>query len=333
VAKAQKALVATVVVPTFNGEKYLRRILDSLKDQDVDGAYDVLVIDSGSSDGTLDIVRDFPDVRLHEIPNAEFGHGRTRNLGARLSRGEFTAFLTHDAIPLSASWLRRLLEPMLLDDSIVAVTGKQIPRPGCLPLLKYEMEGVFIKAGVDYGVTVYSQEWAGDDPLGRDRAAFYSDVNSAARTSILLTVVPYRDVPYAEDQMFGRDVLAAGLKKAYAPAAAVEHSNDLTRKEYGRRVFDETLGLRSVGLAPVRLTRRGVLARVVRGSLIDALRIAGDRELSSAARIRSWLVNPPLQAKKWVAIRRALLADPSGRAQERHSLEARRRGGAPQGKS
>ena len=128
--------LVTVAILTYNGEVYLEQILREVSAQVLSGQIEILVIDSGSTDSTLDIVRRFPNAILHEIPNAEFGHGRTRNLAARLATGEYIAFLTHDAIPVSREWLREILAPFALDDSIVAVMGKQIPRRGCFPLLK-----------------------------------------------------------------------------------------------------------------------------------------------------------------------------------------------------
>ena len=86
-------LDVTVIIPTFNGERYLGRILDALREQDTDAGFEVLVVDSGSTDATLDIVAarvgalGEAQLRLHQIPNSEFGHGRTRNLAAQLARG------------------------------------------------------------------------------------------------------------------------------------------------------------------------------------------------------------------------------------------------------
>jgi rhamnosyltransferase len=72
--------LVTVAVLTYNGETYLEQILTAVEAQAIDGEVDILVIDSGSTDGTLGIVARHPGVRLHQIPNSEFGHGKTRNL-------------------------------------------------------------------------------------------------------------------------------------------------------------------------------------------------------------------------------------------------------------
>ncbi|WP_353815368.1 glycosyltransferase family 2 protein [Agromyces sp. SYSU T00266] len=301
--------LATVAILTWNGEEYLRRILQQLRVQELDDDFEVLVIDSGSTDGTLDIVREFPEVRLHEIPNSEFGHGKTRNLAAQLARGRFVAYLTHDAVPAHARWLAELLEPFRIDDSIVAVMGKQVPRAGCFPLLKYEINGVFAGFGPDFGTTVFSGGPFIQDDGVLGAVGFYSDVNSAARRDFLLEVIPYRDVRYAEDQLFGRDVIQAGYRKAYAPRAVVEHSNDLDLAEYGRRIFDETVGLRQIGLAIPPMSRRGRLRLTLRGIAGDTLRIVRDRDFSWRRKLYWLVVNPAFQVRKWRSYRKATLID------------------------
>ncbi|TFD29396.1 glycosyltransferase family 2 protein [Cryobacterium cryoconiti] len=305
---------ATVAILTYNGEVYLERILTEVLGQELDGAVEVLVIDSGSTDSTLDIVRRFPSVRLHEIPNSEFGHGKTRNLAAQLATGEFVAYLTHDAIPASRQWLRELLEPFRLDERIVAVMGKQIPRAGCFPLLKYEIRGVFAGFGPDWGTSVfYKDEFVQSEGV-LNAISFYSDVNSAARRDFLLNTIPYRDVRYAEDQLFGKDLIEAGYRKAYAGRAAVEHSNDLTLAEYGKRIFDETIGLRQIGFPIPPMTGRAQLRLTVRGIGGDTLRILRDPEFSWKRRLFWLAMNPRYQVRKWTSYRASTLTDLSDQA-------------------
>ncbi|GAA4165558.1 hypothetical protein GCM10022286_28940 [Gryllotalpicola daejeonensis] len=304
------SLDATVAILTYNGETYLRRILEMLRAQEFDGSFEVLVIDSGSTDATLDIIAEFPEVRLLQIPNEEFGHGRTRNLAAREARGEFIAYLTHDAVPAHSRWLHAIIEPMRRFPQVVAVLGKQVARPRAFPLQRYEVNGMFQNLGPDHGVTLFYRD--GDAPLPQavlDAMSYYSDVNSATRRSFLLNEIPYRDVRYAEDQMFGRDIIDAGLVKAYAPQAAVEHSNDLSYAEYGHRIFDETVGLRQIGAELPPLSATQAFKLTVRGTLGDSARIVRDGSYSVKRRLYWLAVNPFYQARKWRSYRRSTLID------------------------
>jgi len=306
---AEPDVLVTVAVLTYNGETYLEQILSAVEGQAIDGEVDILVIDSGSTDGTLGIVARHPAVRLHQIPNSEFGHGKTRNLAARLARGEFIAYLTHDAIPASDGWLRELLAPLRdAAADIKAVMGKQIPRPGCFPLLKYEIEGVFAGFGPDFGTTVFSDDGTAKDQGLIDALSFYSDVNSATRTAFLRDEIPYRDVRYSEDMMFGQDIIEAGYKKAYAPRGAVIHSNDLTLDEYGKRMFDETVALRQIGKPIPPMRRRAQLRMTVRGILADTVRIVRD-DYSAVGKVRWLLVNPRFHIAKWRAYRAGTRVD------------------------
>lgn len=297
--------LATVAILTYNGDQYLDEILTAVERQEIDGEVEVLVIDSGSTDGTLEILSRHQGIRLHEIPNSEFGHGRTRDLAARLAKGEYVAYLTHDATPADPRWLAELLAPMRDDGRIAAVLGRQVPRPHCHPMLRYEILDTFAGLGPEFGITVFRDRPDFASRAEFEAAAFYSDVNAAARRDVLVGDVPYRDVSYAEDQLFGRDLLAAGYRKAYAPRAAVIHSNDLTIREAGRRAVDEVIGLRRIGTAIPEMRGGQALRAMVRGVLRDSARIVRDRRWGIWARLRWLCVNPWYVVAKWSAYRRA----------------------------
>lgn len=302
--ESDESVLATVVVLTYNGERYLRDLLNALRVQRVDGTVQVLVIDSGSTDATLSIIGDFPEVDLVQIPNHEFGHGRTRNRAAHLARGRYVAYLTHDAVPATDRWLYELLKPFELNPGVAAVMGKQVARPWCFPLLKYEIDAVFRGFGPDFGTSVfYDDDFITSEGV-RNAVTFYSDVNSAARRDLLTGPVPYQDVSYAEDQLLGRDVVAAGYLKAYAPRAAVVHSNDMTLAEYDDRMEAETLGQREVGIDVAVPSLTVVAKMMVRGILRDSLGIVRDRDYRLGRRLYYLAVNPFFHAQKWRGVRR-----------------------------
>lgn len=295
----------TVTVLTWNGEQYLDVLLTAVRAQEYPGEFDVLVIDSGSTDGTLDILARHPGIRVHEIPNSEFGHGRTRDLAARLATGEIVAYLTHDAVPATSAWLRELVLPMADDPRISAVVGRQVARAGAPPALKYDIRRVFERLGPETGITV---TWDTGRPMTAAEvaaAAFYSDANSAARRAVLTGPVPYRDVDYAEDQVLGRDLFAAGHRKAYAPHAVVEHSNDTTLRTFGARIAADLRGLRRIGTEIAPVSRAAAVKQWVKWSTADAADILLDREYGAGRKLRWLLVNPWYHAAKWDAYRRA----------------------------
>lgn len=315
----------TVAILTFNGERYLREILSAVSAQAYDGEVETLVIDSGSTDATLAIIAEFPHVQLHQIPNSEFGHGKTRNLAANLATGEYLVFLTHDAIPADQFWLAELVGPLARFPDVVAVLGKQVPRPDCVPIMKYEIRRAFAAQGPDFATAVSYRGPAFDrDALNFERAAIYSDVNSATRREFLVGTLPYQDVAYSEDQLFGQAVIASGRAKAYSPGGAVIHSNDLSYSEYRRRLFDEIVGMRRAG---ARLAQPQPPFRAfVRAVLLDPIDILRDAEYSTGRKLYWLVVNPFFHLAKYRVSRRARRFDLSDDAAfARASLEARRR--------
>jgi GT2 family glycosyltransferase/glycosyltransferase involved in cell wall biosynthesis len=221
----------SVVIPVKDGERYLTELLDALAREQLD---EILVIDSGSSDRSPEIARAADGVELLEIPQDEFGHGRTRNVGAERTSGELICFLTQDATP-APGWLDAIRDGFALDERVGAVFGPHLPREDTSPMIARELEQFFAGfAGPDGGPALHG---AGDEP-------FLSNVNAAYRRDVW-EQIRFREVAYAEDQAFGRDLLAAGWLKAYHPDAAVLHAHDYGPVEFMRRYFDEYRGLRA----------------------------------------------------------------------------------------
>jgi GT2 family glycosyltransferase/glycosyltransferase involved in cell wall biosynthesis len=220
---------ASVVVPVKNGERYLAELLEALRREAPD---EILVIDSGSSDRSLEITRAAQGVRLLEIDPAQFGHGRTRNLGVEHTHGELVCFLTQDATPCPG-WLSAYRSAFALDERVGAAYGPHLPRDETSPMIARELTEFF--ATFSPGGEAVVQR-AGDP-------AFLSNVNACCSRACW-EQIRFRDIAYAEDQAFGRDLLAAGWTKVYAPAAAVLHAHDYAPLEFMRRYFDEYRGLR-----------------------------------------------------------------------------------------
>jgi len=322
----------TVFIPTYNGEKYLKDILEMVFKQNIDYDYEVLIIDSGSKDATLDIISDYQkdheNLRLEEIDNSEFGHGKTRNYAAKIAKGEIIAYLSHDAIPAHDRWLYEIIKPFEISDKIAGVTGKQSPRPKCVPLLKYEIQAVFRGLGPDFGTTLFYKDDFIKTTSDLDAISFYSDVNSAVKRDFLLNVIPYRNVPYAEDQMFGRDIVDAGYYKAYAARANVIHSNDLLLREYKHRIFDEIIGLRKIGTDIPKPSRKNVIKMIVVGVLKDSVKTTLDSQYSFKRKLFWLILNPFYHIEKWRGVRLAASAKlDDSKMFDKLSLEKRRNKG------
>lgn len=250
----------TVAIPTLNAGTAFEAVLEAVRAQEP--APSILVIDSGSLDGTAHLASRM-GARVHEIPNHEFGHGRTRNLAIDLTDTEIVAFLTQDAEPLPG-WLPQLLRPFDISESIAAVFGCQVARPGVRAPVRRELEDVARQLGPSDGVVMHGRNLVGAEPSWASQ--FFTNVNSAVRRSFLLEI-PFRDVDYAEDQALAADLHAAGLLTGYAPLAKVLHSHDYPLVQHFRRAYDDTVGLRkSTG----RAAKTGLARHVATAAVLSA---------------------------------------------------------------
>ncbi len=245
----------SVVIPTKNGAETLPALLDSLERQKLDLPAEIIVVDSGSTDGTLDIARGRVD-RLIGVPPDEFDHGLTRNLGIESSRGDLIVLTVQDAVPESETLLRALTAPLLSDPQVAGSFARQRPRSDASALTR-EYLARWVAAS-DTGRTVEVGGPIAFDaltPTDRFERCAFDNVCSCVRRSVWESV-PFRSTPIAEDLAWAKEVLLTGHRLAYAPEAVVVHSHDrsvgheLSRTRLVHRQLFELFGLRTIPSVP-----------------------------------------------------------------------------------
>jgi glycosyltransferase involved in cell wall biosynthesis len=311
----------TVAIPVRDGGELFARTLAALARQTVE--HELLVCDSGSSDGSLARAREH-GARAIEIPPREFSHGRTRNLLLEEATGEHVALLTQDSEPVGERWLERLLAGFELAEDVGVVYGPYIPRPQASPAVRWELERWFSSLSPDGGPRVErlrAEERALPVLELIGARGFFTDAN-ACISRAAWTATPFRDVPYAEDRVLAIDMLRAGHAKVFVPDAGVLHSHDYTAGEQLRRSFDEWRSLLEVygwrePASPMRVAGqlRGALGRARREALREGLSPARRRAtLASvgrhhALRLTGALLGSradrlPPAARRWLSLER-----------------------------
>ena len=218
----------SVVIPVKDGGADLVRCLDAIGRQVVEREVEVVVVDSGSRDGSAELARS-RGARVHEIPASEFGHGRTRNLGAELAQGEILVFTSQDAFAADESWLATLVRSLDESERVAGAYGRQLPHDDATPPERYFLDFL-------YGPEPRRQQLHGGEPDFEQ--TLFSNVNSAIPREV------WREFPFAddlimsEDQEWSRRVLRAGYELVYEPAAAVHHSHSYSIAAAFRRFFD-----------------------------------------------------------------------------------------------
>src|SRR3989338_2725303 len=145
----------SIIIPTKNGMTFIGETLRRIYTQNVLLSFEIIVIDSGSTDGTIEVIKSFPQIRLIQIKPERFRHGRTRNLGAKEARGKHLVFLNQDAWPADEFWLVNLLKDFDKDEKIAGVFSRQIHREGAPLFVEREMANLFpplriIRTNEDY---------------------------------------------------------------------------------------------------------------------------------------------------------------------------------------
>lgn len=236
----------SVFVPTYNGEKYISELIEAVLSQELPDGYQLefMITDSGSRDRTVSIIKEhyIDKINFTQIPNEDFGHGKTRQAAAERAKGDFILFLSQDATPIGTRWIKDMIEPFYISDKVGCVYGRQVPRPNSVPTIKREVASVFAQFGPGDALILHRHTSLVDGAELHTPNTFFSDVNSAIRKDLNKTI-PYRDLQYAEDQALAQDMQHAGYLKAYSVRGSVWHSNEYSVREFHSRKFDEYIGL------------------------------------------------------------------------------------------
>lgn len=222
-------------------------VLQAILRQTLFDRCEVIVIDSGSTDGTLEIVNRFP-VQLVKIAPEEFNHGATRNLGVQLARGEYVVMTVQDAMPADEHWLHKLLDGFDTPD-VAGVCGQQI-----VPHDPDKNPVVWFRPVSPPAMSKHRFEDPADfnrlTPVEKRRVCGWDNVTAMYKKDILLRV-PFRPVTFAEDVMWAKDALLSGYSIVYNKAACVHHYHFETPDFAFRRCFTVSYHFHQIfGLRP-----------------------------------------------------------------------------------
>ena len=211
----------SIIMRSCNDSDVIRGTLQMVRAQTYTN-YELWNFDSTSTDGTLDIIREFnapQRIRLNDP--AKYNPGRVLNAAVAATGGDILVFLNSDATPENEAWLQRLIAP-LRNAACGASYGRQTPRPDCRSLFVKDTERAFGDGGVSAG-------WL----------HFFSMANSAVRRDLLESYPFDTGIQYSEDIDWSYRMRKLGHSIVYVPDAPAMHSHNYTLGQSYRRHYGE----------------------------------------------------------------------------------------------
>ena len=220
----------SVIIPVRNGGETFRGLLGKIRSQKKVRDVEIIVIDSGSTDSTVAVAEGF-GCRVLRIPEREFNHGATRNLGAGEARGEFLVFTVQDALPATDYWLYAMVSPFAAYPELAALSSKQLARPEADLFSLWMNEATYKSIGfVEDSIYALSSSfdfanWMHLDSRIKRQLSFFDNVCSCVRGSVF-DEIRFNPQINAEDMDFGVRLLEKGKKIGFLTTTGVYHWHD-----------------------------------------------------------------------------------------------------------
>ena len=224
-----KGLVApaiSIIIRCYNEERHIRRLLEALLAQDRKD-YEIIIVDSGSTDRTLDIVRDY-NVRIFEVAPEDFSFGHALNVGCRKARGRFLVFISAHVYPTTTTWLRNLMTGFH-DLRVALVYGKQRGNE----VTAYFEHRIFQKLYPDYSISLKK------DP-------FCNNACAAIRRKLWLQYPYDEELTGLEDIAWAKKIIEAGYYLSYCAEAEIVHVHDESSTQRFNRYKREAIALKKI---------------------------------------------------------------------------------------
>jgi glycosyltransferase involved in cell wall biosynthesis len=246
----------SIVIRAKNEEAYITEVLEAIFAQDDLEEFEILVIDSGSTDRTKQLVQNYP-VRLEEIHPDRFSFGSALNLGVALAQGEIVVYLSAHCTPTTHDWLRKLVDPLRRNDRLVATYGRQQPRKGVNP---FEEPALLNSFPADY--------------LQAPRALF-SNANCAIRRMVLLNHPFDESLTSSEDLVWRMNFDSEQI--FYVPDASVYHSHGINLRYWAHRFEEDGFATiemqRRYGIINPYFERADTFSKAARGFFLGCMRL------------------------------------------------------------
>jgi 2-polyprenyl-3-methyl-5-hydroxy-6-metoxy-1,4-benzoquinol methylase/glycosyltransferase involved in cell wall biosynthesis len=232
----QEAVTVSVVIPTKNGGEDFRRVLATIANQKGFRQIEIIVVDSGSTDKTVDLADQFAAKVIKILPE-EFTHSYARNLGARHASGQYLLFTVQDALPPSDSWLHELFS-VIKNNQVVAVSCAEFPAASADLFYRAISWNHYRFLEVDNADRLMSKNGA-DDHISLRKNGQLSDLACLISRDVFAQYEYKTD--YGEDLDLGLRLIRDGYSLAFLGSTRIIHSHNRPAYYYLKRSYVENL--------------------------------------------------------------------------------------------
>ncbi len=219
-----KSPQVSVIIRTYNEERYIGLLLDTLSSQDFDQEQtEIVVIDSGSTDHTVEIAKRH-DLQLLEMLKGDFTYSKSLDLGIENSRGIWIIILSAHAIPTDRSWLKTMVQHFS-ENCVAGVYCRQIPWPDAPWDEEMRLEKTFPEN---------PRVFTADDGI---QGLHFSNAASCILREAW-NKQPFPEIPAAEDRAWALWAIQSGYKIVYDPSVSVFHSHSESSRSSARRLIE-----------------------------------------------------------------------------------------------
>ena len=225
----------SVIIPTLNASIYINKLITTLLNQSVP-PNEIIILDSSSSDNTIELCKKYAAVKTYIIARNDFDHGGSRNFAAQNCSGDYLLFLTQDALPADKYYIENILRPFI-DKDVAMVSGCQIPHSNIRTSEK-------LTRHFNYPEKSYVRDKNDIKRLGI-KTFFASDVCAAYDKKIFDKLGGFESpILINEDMIIAAKYIFAGYKISYAADAKVVHSHNYNFRQQFVRNFDIGVSLK-----------------------------------------------------------------------------------------
>lgn len=219
----------SIVIRTYNEEKHLGNLLEAVKKQEYKN-FEVVIVDSGSTDRTLEIAEKF-GARIFKIESRDFTFGYALNLGCREAKGTYLVFASAHVLPVDDQWLSKLVDAFK-NDKVAMVYGRQVGHESSKFSEKRDFKRLFGKHPLNKGV-----------PFD-----FANNANSAIRKDLWQKHQFDENLFGLEDIEWAKHFRQMGLEVVYEPGAVIYHIHNEQWHQVYNRYRREAIAAHRIGM-------------------------------------------------------------------------------------